>query len=99
MPRPGCCARVSGGGDVTQIVRFKDMSAHGTSSAMSRCHGNSHKQAQSGSSTHLSNNVGCLDCHSRITPLRSTFWLTQPQLCYGCHGSSRADFAKPFRHQ
>jgi|SRR6185369_2743078 DmsE family decaheme c-type cytochrome len=96
---PGA-AHVSGGGDVTQILRFKDMSAHEASARCLECHGDSHKQAQFGSSTHLSNNVGCLDCHSPHRAAAEHLLVkAQPELCYGCHGSTRADFAMPFRHR
>jgi DmsE family decaheme c-type cytochrome len=91
---------VSGGGDAARIIRFGQLTASEASARCLECHGDSHGQAQFRSSAHLSNDVGCLDCHS---PHRSKeqhlLVKSQPELCYGCHGASRADFAKPFHHR
>jgi DmsE family decaheme c-type cytochrome len=45
--------------------------------------------------------VGCLDCHSPHHAKEKKFLLVQeqPQLCYGCHISAKADFAKPYHHR
>jgi DmsE family decaheme c-type cytochrome len=91
---------VEGGGDVAKILRFKKMTAHQSSARCLECHGNSHPQAQFAASVHLSNDVGCLDCHSTHHPsAQHLLSKSQPELCYGCHGAARADFAKPFRHR
>jgi DmsE family decaheme c-type cytochrome len=45
--------------------------------------------------------VGCIDCHSPHHAKESEFLLKAkaPQLCYGCHGDVRAQFARPFHHR
>jgi hypothetical protein len=55
---------VAGGGDVSKIVRFKDLSRQQASARCLHCHGDSHGQAHFSRSEHASNDVGCLDCHS-----------------------------------
>ena len=45
--------------------------------------------------------MGCLDCHSPHHAKEKELLLVQnqPQLCYGCHTSAKADFAKPYHHR
>ena len=67
----------------------------------STCHGEGHEQAHFSESAHSSSNVGCLDCHSPHHAKEKPYLLVQstPQLCYGCHTSAKADFAKPYHHR
>ena len=97
---PGA-AHVAGGGVITKIFTFKDMSRQETSARCLTCHGEAHAQSHFVESAHSSNDVGCLDCHSPHHAKESQFLLvqSQPQLCYGCHTSAKADFAKPFHHR
>jgi DmsE family decaheme c-type cytochrome len=91
---------VEGGGDVTRIQRLGKLTANEASARCLECHGDSHQQAQFGSSAHMSNGVGCMDCHSPHHPAaQHLLRKSQPELCYGCHAAARADFAKPFRHR
>ena len=92
---------VAGGGDKTKIFTFKDASREQTSTRCLGCHGEGHEQSHFAESAHSSSDVGCLDCHSPHHAKESQHLLVQnqPQLCYGCHTSAKADFAKPFHHR
>jgi len=55
---------VAGGGDVSKIVRFKDLSRQQATARCLTCHGDNEGQMHFNRSAHASNDVGCLDCHS-----------------------------------
>jgi len=97
---PGA-AHVDGGGDKTKIVVFKELSRPQANARCLSCHGNNPGQAHFTRSGHASNDVGCMDCHSPHHAKEAERLLTQaqPQLCYGCHTATKADFAKPFHHR
>ncbi len=92
---------VAGGGDKTKIFVFEGKSRQETSSRCLSCHGESHAQSHFSQSAHASSDVGCLDCHSphHATEKEHLLVKDQPQLCYGCHISAKADFAKPYHHR
>lgn len=92
---------VAGGGDKSKIIRFSELSASAASKRCLECHGNGQQQRQHVSSVHFGNDVGCLDCHSPHHGKQEQHLLTkaQPELCYGCHASARADFARPYHHR
>jgi DmsE family decaheme c-type cytochrome len=92
---------VEGGGDKSKIFVFADHSRQETSARCLECHGEGHEQAHFSESAHSSSNVGCLDCHSPHHAKEKPHLLLQstPQLCYGCHTSAKADFAKPYHHR
>jgi DmsE family decaheme c-type cytochrome len=92
---------VAGGGDKTKIFVFEGKSRQETSARCLSCHGEAHEQSHFAESAHASSDVGCLDCHSPHHAKGKEFLLVQeqPQLCYGCHTSAKADFAKPYHHR
>ena len=92
---------VEGGGDVTKIVSFKNLSSQEASARCLTCHGEKHQQRHFSSSAHASNAVGCLDCHSPHHAKEAEHLLVQaqPALCYSCHKSAIADFGKPYHHR
>ena len=92
---------VAGGGDKTKIFVFEGRSRQETSARCLTCHGESHEQSHFAESAHASSDVGCLDCHSPHHAKEKEHLLVQnqPQLCYGCHTSAKADFAKPYHHR
>jgi DmsE family decaheme c-type cytochrome len=94
-------AHVEGGGDVSKIISFKDMSRQESSSRCLTCHGESHEQRHFSASSHASSDVGCLDCHSphHATEPQHLLAKKAPDLCYGCHVSAKADFARPYHHR
>jgi len=92
---------VAGGGDVTKIISFKNLSREQASARCLSCHGENHEQRHFTSSAHAGNDVGCLDCHSPHHAKEAPQLLVQkqPELCYGCHTTAKADFAKPYHHR
>jgi DmsE family decaheme c-type cytochrome len=81
---------VAGGGDKTKIFVFEGKSRQETSARCLTCHGEAHEQSHFAESAHSSS-------HAK----EKEFLLVreQPQLCYGCHISAKADFAKPYHHR
>lgn len=94
-------AHVEGGGDVSKIVSFSHLSKQDASNRCLSCHGESHKQRHFSGSMHASSDVGCLDCHSihHANEAEHLLVRSQPALCYGCHVSTKAEFARPYRHR
>jgi predicted CXXCH cytochrome family protein len=92
---------VAAGGDKTKIVRFSELSRKEASQRCLVCHGEDTAQRHSGSSAHVSNDVGCIDCHSPHHAKEPQHLLAkkQPELCYACHAAARAEFARPYRHR
>jgi DmsE family decaheme c-type cytochrome len=92
---------VAGGGDKTKIFVFEGRSRQETSARCLTCHGEDHEQSHFAESSHASSDVGCVDCHSPHHAKEKEHLLVQnqPQLCYGCHTSAKADFAKPYHHR
>jgi len=92
---------VAGGGDKSKIVRFSELPRLEQTRRCLECHSTTNAQKHFSSSSHASNDVGCLDCHDPHHAEQSQFLLTksQPDLCYGCHQAEKADFAKPYRHR
>jgi DmsE family decaheme c-type cytochrome len=92
---------VEGGGDKSKIFVFADHSRQETSARCLSCHGEGREQAHFSESAHSTSNVGCLDCHSPHHAKEKPHLLVEstPQLCYGCHTSVKADFAKPYHHR
>jgi DmsE family decaheme c-type cytochrome len=92
---------VEGGGDVTKIISFKNLSRQQSSAQCLSCHAENHEQRHFSASSHAGNDVGCVDCHSPHYAKEPQHLLAkaQPELCYGCHVTAKADFAKPFHHR
>jgi DmsE family decaheme c-type cytochrome len=97
---PGA-AHVAGGGDKTKIFIFKDHSAKEIADRCLTCHASSTEHMHALNSVHTQNGVSCLSCHSPHHSQTKEFLLTkaQPELCYTCHASKRAEFAMPFHHR
>lgn len=97
---PGA-AHVEGGGDVTKIVRFKELTRQQASTRCLSCHGDSGGQSHFSRSAHASNDVGCLDCHSPHHAKEPQRLLTkaQPELClrlpHGHQGRLRQALSSP----
>jgi len=94
-------AHVEGGGDVTKIISFTTMSKQDANTSCLSCHGEKQEQRHFSASAHASNDVGCIDCHSPHHAKEPEHLLAQaqPMLCYGCHVTAKADFAKPYHHR
>jgi DmsE family decaheme c-type cytochrome len=94
-------AHVEGGGDVSKIVSFKNLPKTEVNKRCLSCHGENLKQHHFSSSVHASSDVGCIDCHSphKAQEPQHLLLKAQPALCYGCHVTQEADFAKPYHHR
>ena len=94
-------AHVEGGGDISKIVSFKALTPAESSRICLQCHSASKEHANFLRSTHAINDVGCTTCHSPHDAKiqRSLLKEGQPQLCYGCHTTQKAEFSRPFRHR
>ena len=92
---------VAGGGDITKIIRFASLSKQEVNKQCLSCHGENMKQRHFSSSSHANSDLSCLDCHSPHKAKERQFLLVnaEPQLCYGCHITQKADFAKPYHHR
>jgi DmsE family decaheme c-type cytochrome len=74
-------------------------SADEAAAICSRCHESSHQQSMTTGNPHAVNGVGCLGCHQVHGPGRTALLQRpEPDLCLGCHGAVRGQFAKPSRH-
>ncbi|PYX89138.1 MAG: cytochrome C [Acidobacteria bacterium] len=94
-------AHVEGGGDPAKIIRFSQLSPAQASQRCLQCHESSLENVNFSRSVHLKNGVGCLACHSPHHATESDYLLTNKQilLCYGCHATQKAEFARPYRHR
>jgi DmsE family decaheme c-type cytochrome len=94
-------AHVEGGGDVTKIFTFKNVSAQEASKRCLMCHTYGAEHSNFARSAHLQNNVGCLQCHSPHHAKEPEYLLKAkaPQLCYGCHQEVKQQFNRPFHHR
>jgi DmsE family decaheme c-type cytochrome len=94
-------AHVDGGGDVSKIISFKNLSTGEASKRCLTCHSHSNEHANFPRSAHAQNNVGCTSCHDphHAKSERALLVEKQPLLCYGCHTEVRAEFDRPYRHR
>ena len=94
-------AHVKAHGGKATIISFPSLTVAESMKACLRCHAQSLERASIHSSEHTKNDVGCVQCHSIHKPARTTRLLakTEPELCYGCHLNTRADFSMPFKHR
>ena len=70
-----------------------------TAGLCSSCHTSPHQENAATLSQHAVAGVGCLDCHQvHAADYDKQLKMAQPELCWSCHTSQRADFAKPYRH-
>jgi len=92
---------VDGGGDKSKIFTFKDATPQQISARCLTCHQYNEDHSNYDRSLHLANGVGCTDCHSPHHAKEGEFLMKQkaPELCYTCHMSVRAEFARPFHHR
>jgi DmsE family decaheme c-type cytochrome len=94
-------AHVDGGGDKTKILVFKDASTAEINATCLDCHAGGPEHAHALNSVHSQNGVSCISCHSPHHAQTKEFLLAkaQPELCYTCHLSKKAEFAMPFHHR
>jgi DmsE family decaheme c-type cytochrome len=65
------------------------------------CHVKEFPRSEIRRSSHSQTDVACNSCHSIHRPQTPKFLLAKRQadLCYGCHGGVRTQFAMPFKHR
>ena len=92
---------VAGGGDVTKIFNFKNVSSKVISENCLGCHQYGVEHSNYSRTMHSINDVSCIDCHSVHSAKAKPGLLAkaQPQLCYTCHVDIRQQFTRPFRHR
>jgi len=92
---------IEAGGDKTKIFNFKGVSAKQIGERCMECHTYGEEHSNFDRSAHNTNDVSCTDCHSAHKAKERQFLLAaaQPQLCYSCHGETKPQFNKPFRHR
>jgi len=91
-------AHVEGGGDVTKIRRFDQLSTKEIDTTCLGCHAGTHPNFER--SPHAKAGVSCLGCHSVHDPEAPEKLLKaeQPKLCFQCHSDQKAAFDMPFHH-
>jgi DmsE family decaheme c-type cytochrome len=94
-------AHVAGGGDVTKIFVFEKHSAKEIDDRCLGCHAGGTEHMNALNSIHSRNEVSCTSCHSPHHATAREFLLlkSQPELCYGCHLTQKAQFEMPFHHR
>ncbi len=97
---PGA-AHVAGGGDVTKIFTFKNVSTKAINDRCLTCHAGDAEHSNAINSVHTKNDVSCIACHSPHHATQAEFLLVkaQPTLCYTCHLQQRPQFEMPFHHR
>jgi DmsE family decaheme c-type cytochrome len=94
-------AHVAGGGDVSKIFVFKNHSAKEINDRCLGCHAGGTEHMNTINSLHAKADVSCTSCHSPHHAATKEFLLvkSQPELCYGCHLTQKAQFEMPFHHR
>jgi len=92
---------VEGGGDATKIFSFRGRSVSEQNARCLACHERQEERHNFRQSEHGLSQVACSDCHSSHAPMLLEDLLVKrvPDLCYGCHGNVRQEFARPFHHR
>jgi DmsE family decaheme c-type cytochrome len=95
-------AHVSGGGDTTKIIGFRDPAAARKYNAQClSCHQNNAPMQGFRGTLHYKSDLSCVDCHGVHESARLTRMLKKPEteLCMGCHVDTRTAFSKPYHHK
>jgi DmsE family decaheme c-type cytochrome len=87
--------------DKSKLFLFDKHSAKEINEKCLSCHANGAQHMNALNSEHEKANVSCIDCHSPHHPKTQEFLLAkaQPELCYSCHLSKKAEFDMPFHHR
>ena len=87
--------------DTSKLFKFETAHAKEINAQCLGCHSKDAEQAHALNSVHARNDVACTACHSphHYTTARFMLAKAQPELCYTCHASQRAQFNMPFHHR
>ena len=94
-------AHLSDVNDKKKIFIFKDHSAKEINDRCLTCHASGTQHMEALNSIHSKNNVSCIACHSSHHAQQADFLLVkaQPELCYTCHATQKAQFEMPSHHR
>jgi len=94
-------AHVDSGGDLSKIVRFSQLNPVQSAAICTKCHQASLETQNFSKSAHLANGLTCTSCHDPHNSPDVNFLLKQKQteLCFSCHKTKQAEFARPYRHR
>ncbi len=92
---------MAGGGDVTKIFTFKNVSTKAINDRCMTCHASDAEHMNAINSVHTKSDVSCISCHSPHHAAEAEFLLVkaQPELCYSCHLQQKPQFEMPFHHR
>ncbi len=92
-------AHVEAGGDITKIFNPGKGSAKQVDATCLTCHATAHPDFER--SPHAKAGVSCTTCHSvhHSEDKAELLKVSQPTLCFQCHGDTKAAFNMPFHHQ
>ena len=76
----------------------KSMSAEESSGTCLACHKSDSTRSHWAGSTHQTRDVACSACHTVHAKDKVMVKLTQPDVCFACHKTQRAELNRPSRH-
>lgn len=87
--------------DTSKLLIFSKASTEQVNKLCLGCHASDTEQAHAANSVHAENGVSCTSCHSPHHAATREHLLAKPQpdLCYTCHLSQKAQFNMPFHHR
>ncbi|NIO48156.1 MAG: DmsE family decaheme c-type cytochrome [Candidatus Aminicenantes bacterium] len=83
--------------DPSLIIRLKDLTPTDAGEICMKCHRGGTQMNWQGSAHDLSG-VSCTSCHDPHTIARNQLTKRDPELCYSCHASKRAQINYPSHH-
>jgi len=83
--------------DPTMIIRLKDLTPSEAGEICLKCHRGGMQMNWPGS-THDISGISCTSCHNPHAIARNQLMKKDPDLCYSCHASKRAQINYPSHH-
>lgn len=87
--------------DTSKLFLFEKASAKDINERCLTCHAGGAEHMNAVNSIHRQSDVSCTSCHSPHHPATREHLLVkaQPELCYTCHLTQKAQFNMPFHHR
>ncbi|MGA8145020.1 MAG: DmsE family decaheme c-type cytochrome [Candidatus Acidiferrales bacterium] len=94
-------AHVADPADTSKLFLFSKASTKEINAHCESCHAGGPQHMNSINSLHRQADVSCISCHSPHHSEGREFLLVkaQPELCFTCHQTQKAQFAMPFHHR
>jgi DmsE family decaheme c-type cytochrome len=94
-------AHVEGHGDKSKITAFSSLLPAQVLDRCLTCHSRQFPRVNIRNSAHTNADVVCTNCHSIHKSNQPRYLLAnvQREVCYGCHGTVRAQFDMPVKHR